>query len=62
MLPDFNRLKVFYYIYSLKSIAAAARQLHISQPAVSQHLKKLEAEINTSLFVRLHKRMVPTSA
>jgi len=61
VLPDFNRLKVFYYIYSLKSISAAARQLHISQPAVSQHLKKLETEINASLFVRLHKKMVPTS-
>lgn len=62
MLPDFNRLKVFYYIYSLKSVANASRQLHISQPAVSQHLKKLEAELKSPLFVRLHKKMVPTSA
>ncbi|TFH48386.1 MAG: LysR family transcriptional regulator [Methanothrix sp.] len=62
MLPDFNRLKVFYYIYSLKSIVAAARTLHISQPAVSQQLQKLESEIQATLFIRLHKKLVPTDA
>jgi DNA-binding transcriptional LysR family regulator len=62
MLPDFNRLKVFYYIYSLKSIVSAARVLHISQPAVSQQLQKLESEIQATLFIRLHKKLVPTDA
>ena len=62
MLPDFNRLKVFYHIYSLNSIVAAARALHISQPAVSQQLQKLEAEIEATLFIRLHKKLVPTDA
>lgn len=62
MLPDFNRLKVFYYIYSLNSIVAAARVLHLSQPAVSQQLQKLESEIQTTLFIRLHKKLVPTEA
>jgi DNA-binding transcriptional LysR family regulator len=62
MLPDFNRLKVFYYIYSLQSIVSAARALHISQPAVSQQLQKLESEIQAALFIRLHKKLVPTNA
>lgn len=62
MLPDCNRLIVFYYIYSGKSNAAAARELHITQSAVSQHLKKLESEIHTPLFTRFHKKLVPTSA
>ncbi|RLB64989.1 MAG: LysR family transcriptional regulator [Deltaproteobacteria bacterium] len=62
MFPDFNRLKVFYYIYSLNSIVAAAKTLHISQPAVSQQLQKLESEIQATLFVRLHKKLVPTDA
>jgi DNA-binding transcriptional LysR family regulator len=62
MLPDFNRLKVFYYIYSLNSIVSAARALHITQPAVSQQLQKLEAEIQATLFIRLHKKLVPTNA
>ncbi len=60
MLPDFNRLKVFYYIYANRSIVGAARNLNITQSAVSQHLKKLEYEIKTSLFTRLHKKLVPT--
>lgn len=62
MLPDFNRLKVFYFIYLSKSVAAASKELHISQSAVSQHLAKLEREIETRLFTRLHKKLVPTSA
>jgi DNA-binding transcriptional LysR family regulator len=62
MLPDLNRLRVFYYIYSRKSIVAASGELHITPSAVSQHLQKLESEIKTPLFTRLHKRLVPTIA
>lgn len=62
MLPDLNRLKVFFHVYSLKSINGAAKHLHITQPGVSQHIAKLESEIGTPLFVRLHKKIVPTLA
>jgi len=62
MLPDFNRLKVFYHIYSLNSIVGAANKLHLSQPAISQQLQKLEAELKVPLFTRLHKKLVPTAA
>jgi DNA-binding transcriptional LysR family regulator len=62
MLPDFNRLKVFYYIFSLKSVAAAATELNLTSSAISQNLSKLEYELKISLFTRLHKKLVPTSA
>lgn len=62
MYPDFNRLNVFYHIHRNKSVAAAARELHVTQSAVSQHLRKLETETNTRLFTRMHKRLVPTPA
>lgn len=58
--PDFNRLKVFYHIYTRQSVAKAAEELSITQSAVSQQLKKLETEIETHLFTRLHKRLIPT--
>ncbi|MCK5165627.1 MAG: LysR family transcriptional regulator, partial [Desulfobacula sp.] len=62
MLPDFNRLKVFYYIFTHKSVAGAARELNITPSAVSQTLNKLEYELNVPLFTRLHKKLVPTFA
>lgn len=62
MLPDFNRLKVFYHVFTHTSVAGAARELHVTQSAVSQHLQKLESELDTALFTRLHKQLVPTAA
>jgi len=62
MLPDFNRLKAFYYIFAQKSVVGAARELNITASAVSQALNKLECELNVLLFTRLHKKLVPTSA
>jgi DNA-binding transcriptional LysR family regulator len=62
MLPDLNRLKVFYYIFKFNSIVATADKLHLSQPAISQQLQKLEGELKIQLFTRLHKKLVPTAA
>jgi DNA-binding transcriptional LysR family regulator len=62
MLPDLNRLKVFYVIFAFKSIAMAARELHITASAVSQSLSKLETELTVRLFTRLHRKLIPTSA
>ena len=59
---DFNRLKVFYFIFREGGVAPAALRLHVTQSAVSQHLRKLEEELKVRLFTRLHKRMVPTAA
>lgn len=62
MQPDLNRLRIFSHIHSRLSITDAADELHITPSAVSQQLKKLEAELKTPLFTRLHKRLVPTPA
>lgn len=62
MLQNLDRLKVFYHVFTLGSVVAAADVLHVSQSAVSQAIKKLEGETNTPLFIRLHKQLVPTSA
>ncbi len=62
MLPDFNRLKVFYHVYRLGSMAEAAKILHLSPSAVSQHIQKLEEELQTPLFTRLPRKLVATPA
>jgi DNA-binding transcriptional LysR family regulator len=62
MKPDFNRLHLFYQVYRHSSIAKAARELFVTQSAVSQNLQKLEQELNLTLFHRLPKRLQPTAA
>lgn len=44
------RVKTFLAVYRLGSFTAAARELHISQPAVSQHIRQLEAHYDCPLF------------
>lgn len=62
MLPDLNRLKVFYHIFHEQSSTGAAKILNISQSGVSQHLKKLEEELQGQLFTRVNRRLIPTTA
>lgn len=59
-IPDMNRMKVFYVVYTCKSLISAANALHITRSAVSQSLKALEEELQTKLFIRDSKRVIPT--
>lgn len=47
--------RIFYYIGKCGSITAAAQELSITQPAVSQGLKQLEEAVGTVLFLRTPK-------
>lgn len=62
MLQNLDRLKVFYHVFTQTSIIAASKTLHVSQSAISQAIQKLEMEVNSPLFIRLHKQLVPTVA
>lgn len=53
--------KIFYYVGKLGQITLAAKELSISQPAVSQAVKQLENQLNTQLFVRTAKGIHLTS-
>jgi DNA-binding transcriptional LysR family regulator len=50
----------FAAVYRTGTVTAAARARHLTQPAVTQHISALEAEIGEALFTRMPRRMVPT--
>ena len=52
MAENLEYYKVFYYTAKYGSLTAAALELSISQPAVSQALKQLENALSAKLFVR----------
>ena len=52
---DFNLLKIFYEVAKEENITRASENLFISQPAVSQSIKKLEVELGGALFNRNNK-------
>lgn len=51
MLMNYN-LYVFTIVAETGSLSAASKQLFVSQPAISQAIKKLEKEIGTPLLIR----------
>lgn len=55
MVSNLEYYKVFYYVAKYGSLTLAAAELSISQPAVSQALKQLEASLQTRLFVRVSR-------
>ena len=57
---DLNLLKVFLAVYETGSISRAAESLHMTQPAVSLALKRLQQAIDKTLFVRAPRGMTPT--
>ncbi|MCR4956450.1 MAG: LysR family transcriptional regulator [Lachnospiraceae bacterium] len=52
--------KIFYYVAKMGSITAAAKELHISQPAVSQGLKNFEEALGGEVFIRNSKGVTLT--
>ena len=49
---DFHHLKYFVEVADQKSFSKAARNLHISQSAISRTIKALEDELGVVLFMR----------
>ena len=59
---DLVRLRVLDSVARLGSVTAAARELHYSQPSVSHHLSRLEAETGAQLLQRVGRGVRLTEA
>ena len=58
--PDLNLLPIAVALYDELSVSRAARQLGMSQPAVSKALRRLRETFDDALFVRGPTGIVPT--
>jgi DNA-binding transcriptional LysR family regulator len=59
---ELYQLGYFIEIARQRSFTRAAERLHMAQPALSQQMKNLEAELGTALFIRGRKEVQLTAA
>lgn len=55
-----REIEIFRAVMTCGSASKAARLLNVSQPAISQSLRKLEEHAGIALFQRLHGKLYPT--
>lgn len=58
---DIHHLKIFISVHRNSSFSKASKELHISQPTISEHIKNLENELDCTLFDRLGRSILPTA-
>jgi LysR family transcriptional regulator, nitrogen assimilation regulatory protein len=58
----FRQLQYFIKVVELGGITRAAESLHIAQPALSQQIANLEADLGTQLLIRTSKGTTPTES
>ncbi|WP_293123991.1 LysR family transcriptional regulator [Microcoleus sp. bin38.metabat.b11b12b14.051] len=59
---NFEWYRSFIEVYRVGTVSGAAQVLHLTQPAVSQHVAALESALGNPLFQRTPRRMLPTEA
>lgn len=57
---DLNLLRVFVVVYRLRSVSRAADAIGLTQPAMSNALRRLREQCGDPLFTRSGRSMVPT--
>ncbi|MGF7174371.1 LysR family transcriptional regulator [Azospirillum doebereinerae] len=61
-IPNIRHLRAFREVARRRSISQAAEQVHLSQPAITQAIAKLEGQLGTPLFERRFDGMPTTAA
>ena len=59
-MVNFEWYRSFVAVYQIGTVTGAAGALHLTQPAVSQHLASLEVSLGAKLFERKPRMMIPT--
>jgi DNA-binding transcriptional LysR family regulator len=58
----FSQLYAFLTVARLRSFSAAARELGVSRPAISQSVRQLEERLRVTLLARTTRSVLPTEA
>lgn len=61
-MANIDLLRTFLSVFRSGSFTRAAQELHLSQPAVSMHIRTLESQIGKPLFRRTPRGADPTAA
>jgi DNA-binding transcriptional LysR family regulator len=56
-----NQLRTFLHVARRLSFTRAAEELHLTQPAVSAHIRKLERAVGGPLFEQIGRRVILTA-
>ena len=61
-MSEMQLMRTFLAVYRAGTLTRAARELHLTQPAVSQQVKALEVKLGRPLFNREPRGVTPTPA
>src|SRR5215204_1297635 len=59
---EIRQLKAFLAIAEAKTFTAGARQVNVTQAAISMQIRQLEEEVGIPLFIRTPRRIILTQA
>jgi Transcriptional regulator len=59
---NINQLRIFHAVARLLNFTQAAKELCLTQPGISKHIKDLEEYYGTRLFDRLGRSVILTQA
>lgn len=61
-IPSIQQMRAFQTLYELGSVSDTARQLCVTQPAITSLIKDLEIKLGTQLFKRTTRKLERTEA